>query len=74
MRQLRHIALGIADIADVGLHHAASRCAKLLGDFLQDLLAASADAERCAQLEKSAAHALAQAGGSAGDQDFFGGK
>jgi hypothetical protein len=41
---------------------------------MQNIFATSADVKRSAQLQKSFAHALAQAGGTAGDQDSLAGK
>ena len=60
---------GVADVAAVGLDSAPGFRAELGGRFGQHLLAAAADDELGAELEEAAAHAEAEAGAAAGDED-----
>src|SRR5262249_14520159 len=60
---------GVADVAAVGLDFAPGFSAELGGRLGQPLLAAAADDELGAELEEAPAHAEAEAGAAAGDQD-----
>ena len=60
---------GVADVAAVDLDFAPGFRGELGGGLGEDLLAAAADHEFGAELEEAAAHAEAQAGAAAGDED-----
>src|SRR5262249_4047397 len=61
---------GVTHVTRESLYVAAGGFVQLVGGFGQDLLAAPTDVKRGrAQLEEALAHALAQAGGPAGDQN-----